>query len=176
MPEPMGRAWIGKPMRRGAWYYSAEADVGFCGALRTHATIVTRDPVFGEFAYGGVLSRTGGSVSVLPRDGLRVRFHVIRDAQRFHMTLERDGFARELPIIVSDALDSIQFTIENRGGGAHETGLAIAGLPDGTYTVTVDGRVASTLSAGTQRQVVRLAIPAAASARIAIVRSTQEAR
>jgi len=163
-------------MRRGAWYYSAEADVGFCGALRTHATIVTRDPVFGEFAYGGVLSRTGGSVSVLPRDGLRVRFHVIRDAQRFHMTLERDGFARELPIIVSDALDSIQFTIENRGGGAHETGLAIAGLPDGTYTVTVDGRVASTLSAGTQRQVVRLAIPAAASARIAIVRSTQEAR
>ena len=30
MPEPMGRAWIGKQMTRGAWYYSAEEDVGYC--------------------------------------------------------------------------------------------------------------------------------------------------
>ena len=48
MPEPMGRAWIGKQMTRGAWYYSAEEDVGYVGALRTHATILTRDPIFGE--------------------------------------------------------------------------------------------------------------------------------
>ena len=40
MPEATGRAWIGKQMSRGAWYYSAEEDVGYCGALRTHATIV----------------------------------------------------------------------------------------------------------------------------------------
>jgi hypothetical protein len=49
-PEPMGSGWIGKAVPRGAWYYSAEEDVGYCGALRTHATIVTKDPIFGEFA------------------------------------------------------------------------------------------------------------------------------
>ena len=140
MPEPIGRAWIGKQMPRGAWYYSAEEDVGYCGAIRTHATIVTRDPVFGEFAYGGLLTRSAGGVRVVPRDGLRVRLHVIRDAQRLHIELDHDGFAKEQPVIISDALDRIQFTLENRTGGPHDTGLSIAGLPDGQYTVTADGR------------------------------------
>ena len=80
MPDPIGRAWIGKEMTRGAWYYSAEEDVGYAGALRSNATIVADDPVFGELAYGGVLSRSGNSVRVLARDGLRARFHVIRGA------------------------------------------------------------------------------------------------
>ena len=60
MPEAdRAAAWIGKQMPRGAWYYSAEEDVGYAGALRTHATIVARDPVFGDIAYGGVLTREG---------------------------------------------------------------------------------------------------------------------
>ena len=106
-------------MSRGAWYYSAEEDVGYCAAIRTHATIVARDPVFGEIAYGGRLTRTANAVSVVPRDGLRVRFHVIRDDQRLHMELDHDGFANEQPVVVSDTLDHIQFTLENRSGGAH---------------------------------------------------------
>jgi hypothetical protein len=185
MPEPIGRAWIGKQVRRGAWFYSAEEDVGYCGALRTHATIVTRDPVFGEFAYGGVLTRAGGAVSVVPRDGLRVRFHVIRpstsargalssvegrDDQRLHMELDHDGFAKEQPIVVSDALDRLEFVLENRTGGAHETGLSLAGLPGGTYTATIDGRPAGTVAGGPEKAILRLAVPSAPSARIAIVR------
>ena len=140
MPEPLGRAWIGKQMARGAWHYSAEEDVGYCAAIRTHATIVARDPIFGEIAYGGVLTRSGTSVRVIPRDGLRVRFHVIRDDQRLHLTLDHDGFAKEQPIVVSDDLSRIQFTLENRTGGAHETGLSIAGLRAGEYDVAVDGK------------------------------------
>lgn len=170
MPEAIGRAWIGKQMARGAWYYSAEADVGFCGALRTHATIVTRDPVFGEFAYGGVLARLKDAVSVIPRDGLRVRFHVVRGEQRLHLELDHDGFAKERPVVVSDGLDRVEFEIENRTGGAHETGLSIAGLPEGGYRVTVDGRPAGTVNGGSHRTVVRLAVSAASSARVAIVR------
>jgi hypothetical protein len=158
MPEPIGRAWIGKQMPRGAWYYSAEEDVGYCAALRTHATIVTRDPVFGQFAYGGVLTATAGSVSVIPRDGLRVRFHVIRDAQRLHMELDHDGFASEQPVTVSDTLDRLQFVVENRGGGAHETGLSISGLPAGSYKVSVDGRAAGAVTGGPARTIVALRI------------------
>jgi hypothetical protein len=140
MPEALGRAWIGKTVTRGAWHYSAEEDVGYCAAIRTHATIVARDPIFGEIAYGGVLTRTGNSVSVIPRDGLRVRFHVIRDRQRLHIELDHDGFAREQPVTVSDDLSRIAFTLENRTGGAHTVGLSLAGLPAGEYEVVVDGR------------------------------------
>jgi hypothetical protein len=145
-------------MSRGAWYYSAEEDVGYCGALRAHATIVTKDPAFGEFAYGGLLTRTAGTVGVIPRDGLRVRFHVIRDDQRLHMELDHDGFAKEEPITVSDTLNRIQFVIENRSGGAHETGLTISGLPAGTYSVAVNGREVGSIVGGTETTFLRLPV------------------
>jgi hypothetical protein len=170
MPEPTGRAWIGKPMARGAWYYSAEQDVGYCGALRTHATIVTRDPVFGEFAYGGVLTRRGDAVSVIPRDGLRVRFHVIRGEQRLQMELDHDGFAPEQPVLVSDALDRIEFVLENRGGGAHETTLTLSGLPAGEYAVTIAGKPAGSVQGGADRRLLTLAVPAGPTAPVTIRR------
>ena len=152
MSEAIGRGWIGKEMPRGAWHYSAEEDVGYAGALRSNATIVARDPVFGEIAYGGVLSREGRSVKVVPRDGLRVRFHVVRDEQRLHLVLDHDGFAKEQPVTVADDLSRVQFVLENRSGGAHTTGLSVAGLPAGDYAVTVDGRDVATIPGGSARR------------------------
>jgi hypothetical protein len=131
MPEALGRAWIGKEMRRGAWYYSAEEDVGYCAAIRTHATIVARDPIFGEIAYGGLLTRSGGVDSVIPRDGLRVRLHVVRVDQRLHLELDHDGFAKEQPVVIADDLARSEFIVDNRSGGAHTTWLLIEGLPAG---------------------------------------------
>ena len=170
MPEPAGRAWIGKTMRRGAWYYSAEQDVGYCGALRTHATIVARDPLFGEIAYGGVLTRARDRISVIPRDGLRVRFHVVRGDQRLHLVLDHDGFAKEQPIVVHDDLSRIEFTLENRTGGAHRTGLAIAGLAPGKYVVSVDGRTSGTIEGGAAVTTVALPVGAASTSRVVIAR------
>ena len=170
MPEPIGRAWIGKQMPRGAWYYSAEEDVGYAGALRSNATIVVRDPVFGEFAYGGVLTRDGRGVRVIPRDGLRVRFHVIRDAQRLHIVLDHDGFAKEQPIVVSDDLSRVQFALENRTGRAHETGLTVAGLPAGQYDISVDGKNVMTIDGSIGEKLIALPVSASSSVRVAIVR------
>src|SRR5262249_3145659 len=55
-PRPWGQAWLGnKEMGHWPWWYSGEIDLGFSGALRTVATVVADDPVFGLFAYGGDL-------------------------------------------------------------------------------------------------------------------------
>ena len=168
MPEAIGRAWIGKPMRRGAWYYSAEEDVGYCAAIRTHRTIVTDDPVFGAYAYGGILTHAGNAVSVIPRDGLRVRFDVVRRDQRLHLELDHDGFAKEQPIVVADDLSRIQFTLENRTGPAHSTGLTIEGLPPGDYQVTIGARTIRTVR-GPELQRVALPI-GAATERVSVTR------
>jgi hypothetical protein len=171
MADAIGRGWIGKEMPRGAWHYSAEEDVGYCGALRTHATVVARDPVFGEFAYGGVLTRTPNAVSVVPRDGLRVRFHVVRDDQRLHMVLDHDGYAKERPVIVADDLSRIQFTMENRTGGAHTTSLTIAGLPAGEYTVSVDGKAAGAIRGTTAETKVALPVGVGPTAQVVVSRA-----
>jgi hypothetical protein len=170
MPDPVGRAWIGKEVRRGAWHYSAEEDVGYCGALRTHATIVARDPIFGEFAYGGELSRDGKAVNVVPRDGLRIRFHVVRGDQRLHLLLDHDGYAKERPIVVADDLSRIEFVLENRAGPPHRTGLTVSGLPAGEYTVTVDGRPVGTIQGAHDGETVTLPVDASATTAVMLVR------
>lgn len=143
-PRPWGRAWLGnKEMGRGSWWYSGEIDLGFSGALRTAATVVSRDPIFGVYAYGGEVKRNGSSISVIPRDGLRDRFAVVRGTTRFKMTLARDGFAKELPILFDDSLTRISFTLENRSGDEHQTTLTISGLPSGYYQFSIDGKVTS---------------------------------
>jgi hypothetical protein len=174
MPEPAGRAWIGKTVRRGAWHYSAEQDVGYCGALRTHATILARDPVLGEIAYGGVLTRSGASVSVIPRDGLRVRFHAVRGTERLHLELERDGFASERPVILRDDLARIEFTLENRTGDRHDTRLTVSGLSAGRYDIAVDGRTVSTIQGGDTAQRVRLPMGDGPASRVVIAQAPKK--
>ncbi len=168
-PEPMGSGWIRKAVPRGAWYYSAEEDVGYCGALRTHATIVTNDPIFGEFAYGGELTRKGDVVEVIPRDGLRARFHVIRGDQRLHMELTGDGYAKEQPIVVNDALTKLQFTLENHVKSPHQAQLELSGLAAGDYRISIDGKATPLKIADSKAsQVVNLPIGPAATAAIVI--------
>jgi hypothetical protein len=83
------------------------------------------------------------------------------------MELDHDGYAKEQPIVVSDDLSRIQFTLENRTGGAHQTGLSIEGLPAGQYEVVIDGRTISTL-AGQGR--VDLPVPSSPTVRVGINR------
>jgi hypothetical protein len=88
---------------------------------------------------------------------------VIRDEQRLHMILDRDGYAKEKPIVVSDDLARIEFTLENRTGRAHQTGLTLAGLPAGNYQVAVDGKSVATIRGSRTEQKVMLPIGAPAA-------------
>lgn len=143
-PRPWGRAWLGnKEMGRGSWWYSGEIDLGFSGALRTAATVVSDDPIFGLYAYGGELTRHGASIEVVPRDGLRDRFDVVLGNARFQMGLDRDGFEEGNPITFNESLSRFSFTIENRSNDQHETILTLKGLPPGRYSVSSAGKLPS---------------------------------
>jgi hypothetical protein len=96
-------------MGHGSWWYSGEIDLGFSGALRTSATVISDDPIFGLYAYGGQLTRHGASIQVIPRDGLRDRFDVVSGNTRFQMRLDRDGFEKGKPIALSESLNRFSF-------------------------------------------------------------------
>lgn len=145
-PRPWGRAWLGnKEMGRGPWWYDGEIDLGFSGALRTAATIVVDDPIFGPYAYGGTIERKKNLTQVVPRDGLRARFHILRGSQNVSIMLDRDGFAKDRPVIFNDSLSQISFTLENRSGDSHDAAVRVAGLPAGAYDVTTGGQSAQPL-------------------------------
>ena len=161
-PRPWGRAWLGnKEMGRGSWWYSGEIDLGYSGALRSAATIVVDDPIFGLFAYGGDLSREKNLIHVIPKDGLRARFHIMRGAQRVHILLARDGFAKDKPISFDDGLATIEFTLENRASAKHETVVRIAGLPAGNYKAMAENHPAQRLTVHDgEEQLIRIPLDA----------------
>jgi hypothetical protein len=142
-PAPYGMTWLGQPHHRGSWYYACEIDLGYCGALRTAATILADDPIFGRFCFGGDWRPVPGGTEVLPKDGLRRRFHVMEKSRRLHVLLDRDGFAKDRPITVSDAADRLAFELENRAGVEHTTTLSLQGLKPGRYELRVDDAVAA---------------------------------
>jgi hypothetical protein len=150
MSGKVGNAWMGSSnpggatVPRGPWHYDGEIDLGFCGALRMAATVVTRDPIFDWIAYGGDLKRSGATLNVTPKDGLRQRLVVLTGTapkiNRLKLELDRDGFADGQAIAMDSELKKISFTMENRTKNAHTTGLWLS-LPDGTNCeVTQDGK------------------------------------
>jgi len=154
MSAKVGNAWMGSSYPggvmepRGPWHYDGEIDLGFGGALRMAATVLTHDPIFDWFAYGGALTVDKNDLRIVPRDGLRQRFYAIltgtknpnSTVRRFKMELDRDGFAAEQSIVTDKSLNKVAFTLENRTGDEHTTELLLS-LPTGTtYSVLQNGK------------------------------------
>jgi hypothetical protein len=171
-PQALGRAWLGNKQVHGAWWYDGEIDLGFSGALRAAATVVSQDPLFGLIAYGGDLKRAGGSMQVVPKDGLRVRFDIVRGSSRVQMTLDNDGFAKDQAVTFNDALSQIAFQLENRSGLQHETTLHLQGLPAGAYRISVSDKLQApfTIRPGETTD-IKIPMSAGATSRVKISRS-----
>jgi hypothetical protein len=132
-PAPYGSTWLEQPHHRGSWYYSCEIDLGFCGALRAAATVLTDDPIFGRFCLGGEWRGEGDRLEVIPKDGVRRRFHAMLDSGRLHMVLERDRFASSSPIVLASDLSSVRFELESDSAAEHTATLRLSGLAAGDY-------------------------------------------
>ncbi|HEY3414924.1 MAG TPA: DUF5695 domain-containing protein [Armatimonadota bacterium] len=170
-PLKVAKPWYGLPQGRGAWGYDGEIDHGFMGALRTAATIVVNDPVFGLFAYGGSVTRTPDGVKVIPMDGLRQRVYFQTLKPAVHMELEQDGFVTvRLARAADGAPRRLAFSLENRSGPAHQTVLNVSGLPPGRYAVSVGRSRRPIRIAAAGATTVVLDIPARPACRITIER------
>jgi hypothetical protein len=152
-PQKFATPWIQKPQGRGPWFYDGEIDLGFGGATRMAATVVTNDPLFGWIAYGGDLIQKGRSLRVVPKDGLRRRFYYRNADSKIDMELSGDGFAAGSYIILDSAGNHVEFHIENRTGDEHTLELLMKGL-NGRYELNVNGKKVKTILFGDAKAII----------------------
>jgi hypothetical protein len=136
-PSANGRMWLVPNMvlGRGSWCFGSEIDLGYSGALRTAATILADDPIFGRFCFGGDWRKTRRGIEVIPKDGLRQRFHAMLDEGEVHLTLEKDRFAAGEPIVFDVKSSKIQFRIESDSPTKHSARLFLSSLQPGKWEV-----------------------------------------
>lgn len=134
-PAPFGRTWLGQPHYRGSWNFACEIDLGYCGALRTAATILADDPIFGRFCFGGDWRKAADGFEIVPKDGLRKRLVVATRGKKLFLRLEADRFAASQPIKVQDDLSGLSFFLESDNPAMHFAELRLSGLPPGGFVI-----------------------------------------
>lgn len=119
-PSSHGTPWIGREFDcpRGPWRFDGEIDCGFTGGIRSAASVLVEDPLFGPYLYGGTVRRTEEGLLLRPMDGLNQRLHILMGGEKMHILLDRDGIVEAL--VREDSLD---LTLENRTGDAHELSI-----------------------------------------------------
>jgi len=177
-PRSIGAEWnpATRDLPRGAWPICGEADHGLVAGIEAACTVLFDDPLFGPFAFGGEVKLEDSVFRVIPFDGVRQRFSAVLGPKRLHLSLDRDGFAKDQAVDVAAGMDSVRFTLENRGVSAHTTNLRVEGLPQGSYVVTVNGKKEpNPLLATSAGVVVPILVSAGPSAQV-MIQSAKEVR
>jgi hypothetical protein len=141
-PAPFGTTWLDQPHHRGAWYYACETDLGYCGALRTAATVLADDPIFGRFCFGGDARATAAGIEVVPKDGLRQRFHAMLTGGKLQLRLAADRFGALQPMVVAADCSGISFVLESDNPAPHPVRMRVAGIKAGPYSASAGGQPA----------------------------------
>ena len=111
----------------------------------------------------------GGSLQIVPRDGVRRRLHLRTGGQQIDFELTGARFAKEQPIHWSGGQERFLFALETEPTGSGEVQITIAGLPAGTYKVTCERQKSEFRPS--EAKLIRLRVPAGASrATVEIVR------
>jgi hypothetical protein len=163
-PQVYFDTWLGQPTHRGPWYYSAEQNLGFAGAVREAATIVADDPIFGRFCFGGIMQTNASTLQILPLDGIRRRLHALLSNGTLHVTLDADRFASNQLVTLSSDLSGISVQIESDNPAAHVIPLHLGSSVTESYTIMANSiAIASgTLPAG-QDTIIQLPVQASAN-------------
>ncbi len=98
---------------------SGESELGFFGALRIAASVRYLDDVLGEMGLGCTLSRDDGNLTIIPGDGLNMRFY--DTIKGISLVLNRDFFKK---ITINENGD-IFLSVGNYTKDSHETVLIV---------------------------------------------------
>lgn len=160
--QKYGQTWLqNRSMPRGPWNYDGEADLGLGAVTRTASTIIANDPLFGWIAYGGELKIEKNKLSVIPEDGVGIRFSIVTGTHRISAELSRDRLSTKVPVITDKYGQSILFTIINETGKVHHTQLKLTGTNGDAYAIKVNGKNAGeTNLQGASEILVDLNMPA----------------
>ena len=112
-PQYLGETWLNQPHTGGAWYYSCEIDLGFCGGIRSAATILAQDPLFGLTVYGGTIRRQGEWLLLDSRDGVRKEFHSLgAGGERIHICFRNGQIAGKDGIEISETMEYLKIRMD----------------------------------------------------------------
>jgi hypothetical protein len=163
-PQAYFDTWLGQPTHRGPWYYSCEQNLGFCGAVRSAATVVADDPIFGRFCFGGAMQTNGSVLEIVPLDGIRRRLHALLANGTLHVMLDADRFASNQPIVLNSYLSGITMQIESENPGAHVVPLHLSSSVTESYSIMANAAVVAsgTLTDG-QDTIIQLPVQASAN-------------
>ena len=160
-PQKFATPWVQKSQGRGPWSYDGEIDLGFGGATRMAATVVTNDPIFGMVAYGGDLLEKDKLLHVIPKDGLRTKLYYRNGTNKMDIEMNRDGFAKGKPVIIDPTGKLLKFDIENRTRDAHVLSLNVKGL-NGRYQISANGKAVKQVQFNSGQTAVTIPVSAAA--------------
>ena len=168
-PQKYATPWIQKPQGRGPWFYDGEIDLGFGGATRMAATVVTNDPIFGMVAYGGELTQKDKLIHVIPKDGLRTRLYYRNGNNKIDLELNRDGFAKGSTVTIDPLGKLLKFDLESRTRDLHEVQINIKGL-SGTYRLKANNKVLQNVSLHREQSIITIPLNSAKVTSVALTR------
>ncbi len=131
------------PLANGGIGTSGESALGFWAALKMASTVISDDPIFGLYAYGGTVEALGDGIKITANDGLRRRIHLLHLQEVISVELLEDQF---IEAEFSASGDQIAAKLQNVAESAHEAHIWLTGLPAGTYELSVNGTAAGTVT------------------------------
>lgn len=138
--------------------------------MRTAATVITNDPIFGLVAYGGDLHQKNKLLEVVPKDGLRRKIYYRNGSQQLDVELLRDGFRSGAVVTIDPTGSSIRFTLENRTSNAHELPVFLKGL-SGSYLIKAGQGITKKVTLNKAGTTVSVAVPAGNNTIISLTRT-----
>lgn len=137
---------------------SGESALGFWAGLHMASTVITDDPIFGLYAYGGSVTETEEAYTIIPKDGVRKRIHMLNFEDVITAELYQDQFSS---VEISKNANGLWAIVDNVTGNSHSANIELTGFEAGTYTIQVDGIAIGTITI-TNGQSVEISYPAPA--------------
>ena len=93
------------------------------------------DPLFGRTCFGGEWKVAGGSIEVIPKDGVRRRFHALLGGHKLHVLLANDRFAADKALTINESMTRVGFHLESDTAAPHMVRVSLQATRGASYAL-----------------------------------------